>query len=178
MALDAVSGYSVRMNYPQKTNLRPAQSFTSKPEVDEEKSNATKYMIGATALAAVIGLGIAGHAGKLGKGIQELLGGAEKATEKGVKRTEELVTNAQGGAKKTLSGGSSSSIGMYGQDLYDPIDPMNAMDPMSPYYRNPANDGLFGQNLYDPVNPMNTMDPLSPSYQDPMADSFGGGFGI
>ncbi len=46
---------------------------------DKEKSNAAKYMIGATALAGVIGLGIAGRKGHLGEGIQKFLGGAKKS---------------------------------------------------------------------------------------------------
>ena len=52
--------------------------ITKAPEKDEEKSNAAKYMIGATALAGVVALGVAGYKGKLGKGIQKFLGGAEK----------------------------------------------------------------------------------------------------
>ena len=93
MAIDTIGNYSVRAQYAPKANLKSAQSFTSKPEVDEEKSNATKYMIGATALATVIGLGIAGYKGKLGKGIQEFLGGAEKAVEKGTQKANEEATN-------------------------------------------------------------------------------------
>lgn len=92
MAIEAVRNYSVGLQQAPKANLKSQQSFTSNPEVDEEKSNATKYMLGATALAAVIGLGIAGYKGKLGKGIQELLGGAEKAAEKGAKNTEDVAT--------------------------------------------------------------------------------------
>ena len=49
---------------------------------DEEKNSTAKYMIGATALAGIVALGVLGYKGKLGKGIQELLGGAEKATSK------------------------------------------------------------------------------------------------
>lgn len=92
MAIEAVRNYSVGLQQAPKANLKSQQSFTSNPEVDQEKSNATKYMLGATALAAVIGLGIAGYKGKLGKGIQELLGGAEKAAEKGAKNTEDVAT--------------------------------------------------------------------------------------
>lgn len=92
MAIEAIRNYSVGLQQAPKANLKSQQSFTSNPEVDEEKSNATKYMLGATALAAVIGLGIAGYKGKLGKGIQELLGGAEKAAEKGAKNTEDVAT--------------------------------------------------------------------------------------
>lgn len=101
MAIEAVRNYSVGLQQAPKANLKSQQSFTSNPEVDEEKSNATKYMLGATALAAVIGLGIAGYKGKLGKGIQELLGGAEKAAEKGAKNTEDVATGTlASGVKK------------------------------------------------------------------------------
>lgn len=94
MAIDAVSNYSVGLQQTPKASLKSQQSFTSKPEVDEEKSNATKYMIGATALAAVIGLGIAGYNGKLGKGIQEFLGGAEKAVKDGAQNASESTGSA------------------------------------------------------------------------------------
>lgn len=94
MAIDAVSNYSVGLQQTPKASLKSQQSFTSKPEVDEEKSNATKYMIGATALAAVIGLGIAGYKGKLGKGIQEFLGGAEKAVKDGAQNASESTGSA------------------------------------------------------------------------------------
>ena len=83
MAIEAVKNYSVGLQQTPKASLKSQQSFTSNSEVDEEKSNAAKYMIGATALAAVIGLGIAGYKGKLGKGIQEFLGGAENAVKDG-----------------------------------------------------------------------------------------------
>ena len=61
-------------------------------------------MIGATALAAVIGLGVAGYKGKLGKGIQKFLGGAEKAVEKGTQNASE---NA-GSVSKPLTSGTES----------------------------------------------------------------------
>ena len=44
-------------------------------------------MLGATALAAVVGLGIAGYKGKLGKGVQEFLGGAKKAATNTVEKS-------------------------------------------------------------------------------------------
>lgn len=102
MAIEAVRNCSVGFQQAPNANLKSQQSFTPNPEVDEEKSNATKYMIGATALAAVIGLGIAGYNGKLGKGIQKLLGGAEKAAEKGAKNAEDVVTD---GSKKLAGEG-------------------------------------------------------------------------
>ena len=91
MAIEAVKNYSIGLQQTPKASLKSQQSFTPNSEVDEEKSNAAKYMIGATALAAVIGLGVAGYNGKLGKGIQKFLGGAEKAAEKGSQNAGETV---------------------------------------------------------------------------------------
>ena len=91
MPIESVKNYSVGLQQAPKLSLKSQQSFTSNSEVDEEKSNAAKYMIGATALAAVIGLGVAGYKGKLGKGIQKFLGGAEKAVEKGSQNAGETV---------------------------------------------------------------------------------------
>lgn len=79
MAIDTIGANFVGMQHIQNHNLKSAQSFTSKPEFDEEKSNASKLMLGATALAAVVGLGIAGYKGKLGKGVQKFLGETKKA---------------------------------------------------------------------------------------------------
>lgn len=104
MSIDAVRNYSIGLQQTPKASLKSQQSFTSNSEVDEEKSNATKYMIGATALAAVIGLGVAGYKGKLGKGIQEFLGGAEKAVEKGTQNASE---NA-GSVSRPLTSGTES----------------------------------------------------------------------
>lgn len=79
MTIDAIGANFVGMQHVQNRNLKSAQSFTSKPEFDEEKSNASKLMLGATALAAVVGLGIAGYKGKLGKGVQKFFGETKKA---------------------------------------------------------------------------------------------------
>ena len=79
MAIEAIGANYVGMQQAQNRNLKSAQSFTSKPEFDEEKSNASKLMLGATALAAVVGLGIAGYKGKLGKGVQKFFGETKKA---------------------------------------------------------------------------------------------------
>lgn len=104
MAIEAVKNYSIGLQQTPKASLKSQQSSTPNPEVDEEKSNATKYMIGATALAAVVGLGIAGYKGKLGKGIQKFLGGAENAVEKGTQNASE---NA-GSVSKPLTSGTES----------------------------------------------------------------------
>lgn len=87
MAIDAIGANSVGMQHVQNHNLKSAQSFTSKPEYDEEKSDASKLMLGATALAAVVGLGITGYKGKLGKGVQEFLGGAKKVATNSTEKT-------------------------------------------------------------------------------------------
>ena len=65
--------------------------ITKTPEKDEEKNNAAKYMIGATALAGVVALGVAGYKGKLGKGIQKFLGGAEKEGSTAVETASEAA---------------------------------------------------------------------------------------
>lgn len=39
--------------------------------------------------------------------------------------------------------------GSFGQDIHDPFDPLNEIDIMSPYYKNPYTD------ISDPLNPMN-----------------------
>ena len=100
MAIEAINSNSVGFKQVAKPNMKSSQNFTSKPDVDEEKSNATKYMIGATALAAVIGLGIAGYEGKLGKTVQEFLGGAEKAT----KNLAEKAVNEHNEVKHDMNG--------------------------------------------------------------------------
>lgn len=79
MAIEAIGANYVGMQQAQNRNLKSAQSFTSKSEFDEEKSNASKLMLGATALAAVVGLGIAWYKGKLGKGVQKFFGETKKA---------------------------------------------------------------------------------------------------
>lgn len=48
------------------------------PEVDEKMSTATKCMIGASAIAGLVMLGIAGRNGYFGKGVQKMLGGVKK----------------------------------------------------------------------------------------------------
>jgi len=58
-----------------------------------------------------------------------------------------------------------SRRGSYGQDIYDPCNPLNYDDYLSPYYQH-TNRGTYGQNLDDMFDPMNKMDPLSP-YYDP-----------
>ena len=81
MAIEPIKN-NATVQYIQQPTLASSQSSNTSEPTDKEKSNAAKYMIGATALATVIGLGIyAGYNGKLGKNIQKLLGGTEKAVE-------------------------------------------------------------------------------------------------
>lgn len=51
------------------------QNITSEqqPQEDKTKSNAAKYMIGATALAGLVALGVLGHKGYLGKDVQKFM---------------------------------------------------------------------------------------------------------
>lgn len=79
MAIEPIKN-NVPIQYVQQQPQNSSQNSNTSEPVDAEKSNAAKYMIGATTLATVIGLGIyAGYKGKLGKNIQKLLGGTEKA---------------------------------------------------------------------------------------------------
>ena len=71
---------------------------------DEAKSNASAYMIGATALASVIALGILGRKGKLGAKIQKVLGGKpvqEKAEQ--VAAASANLASPSKNAKKALA---------------------------------------------------------------------------
>lgn len=136
MAIDAVSNYLVGLQQTPKASLKLQQSFTSKPEVDEEKSNATKYMIGATALAAVIGLGIAGYKGKLGKGIQEFLGGAEKAVKDGAQNASEST----GSASKPLTEGAEEVTTNVSEEI----------DKVNDYFKK---NGVDGKAFIDNNNP-------------------------
>ena len=136
MAIEAVKNYSVRLQQTPKASLKSQQSFTSNSEVDEEKSNAAKYMIGATALAAVIGLGIAGHNGMLGKSIQKFLGGTEKAVEKGTQNASE---NA-GSVSKPLTSGT-ESVGSKASDaLVDGVE--EAVNKCNEYFKSQGLDNV------------------------------------
>lgn len=151
MAIDAVSNYSVGLQQTPKASLKSQQSFTSKPEVDEEKSNATKYMIGATALAAVIGLGIAGYKGKLGKGIQEFLGGAEKAVKDGAQNASEST----GSASKPLTSGTESAGSKASDALVDGAEEVTTnvseeIDKVNDYFKK---NGVDGKAFIDNNNP-------------------------
>ena len=151
MAIDAVSNYSIGLQQTPKASLKSQQSFTSKPEVDEEKSNATKYMIGATALAAVIGLGIAGYKGKLGKGIQEFLGGAEKAVKDGAQNASEST----GSASKPLTSGTESAGSKASDALVDGAEEVTTnvseeIDKVNDYFKK---NGVDGKAFIDNNNP-------------------------
>ena len=157
MAVEAVKIHSVEPQQSPKTKMKSQQNITSSPEVDEEKSNATRLMIGATALAAVIGLGIAGYHGKLGKGVEELLRGTEKSSKKAQDAIEELT---ESGGKPGRAGAPvlyddvPVNSGVFGQDIYDPLDSRNAHDIMSPYYQNPFStygEDPFGNPLDSPL---------------------------
>ena len=88
--MNKISLTTPSVNFRENKQIEEKESTVTQPQVvDEEKSNAAKYMIGATALATVIGLGIAGRKGKLGKNVQEFLGGAKKAGEDAKNKVEQ-----------------------------------------------------------------------------------------
>lgn len=80
MSIDKIAFRGTETVQSQPEVKKAEQEKASEP-IDKEKSNAAKYMIGATALAAVVGLGIAGRRGHLGEGVQKLLGGAKKSAD-------------------------------------------------------------------------------------------------
>ncbi len=79
MPIDKIAYNSVETPIQDKQAIKKEETKKTVETADKEKSNAAKYMIGATALAAVIGLGIAGRKGHLGEGVQRLLRGAKKS---------------------------------------------------------------------------------------------------
>ena len=139
MAIEAISNYSIGLQQTPKASLKSQQSFTSKPEVDEEKSNATKYMIGATALAAVIGLGI-----------QEFLGGAEKAVKNGAQNASEST----GSASKPLTEGAEEVTTNVSEEI----------DKVNDYFKK---NGVDGKAFIDNNNPEQVviMDRTSNGYE-------------
>ncbi|MBQ1612716.1 MAG: hypothetical protein II085_04500, partial [Alphaproteobacteria bacterium] len=69
---------------PQKQEPQPVISAPSKEIIADEPKNKRKRntIIGLSAVAILIGLGVAGRKGKLGPKLQKFLGGAEHATGK------------------------------------------------------------------------------------------------
>lgn len=101
MSVGKVTFRGVEAPQPQPQTPEQTKVSFQGQEVDEEKSNAAKYMIGAAALAGVVALGIAGYKGHLGEGVQKFLGGAKKAAEKeGSKAAESSTSAASGSAAK------------------------------------------------------------------------------
>lgn len=95
MSIDKITFSGVETSTQVKQEIKKEETEKTVEMVDKEKSNAAKYMIGATALAAVIGLGIAGRKGYFGEGMQKLLGGAKKSAndivESGEKKGGEIL---------------------------------------------------------------------------------------
>ncbi len=98
MSVGKVSFRGVETPAPQPQIQEQTKISSQSPEVDEEKSNAAKYMIGATALAGVVALGIAGYKGHLGEGVQKFLGGAKKVAEKEASKAAESTAGAASGS--------------------------------------------------------------------------------
>lgn len=95
MSINKITFSGVETPMQVKQEIKKEETEKTVEMVDKEKSNAAKYMIGATALAAVIGLGIAGRKGYLGEGVQKFLGGAKKSAndivESGEKKGGEIL---------------------------------------------------------------------------------------
>lgn len=105
IAIEKISFRGVDTPIQAQQEARKDETQNQLAPVDKEKSNAAKYMIGATALAAVIGLGILGRKGYLGDGVQKLLGGAKKSAddiaETGQKKGGEILDDISSKAKDT-----------------------------------------------------------------------------
>lgn len=80
--------YAGSKSHPVFNGEKLPNTSLSEPNVDTyehqngKKDNTVKYAVGIGSIIALVGLGIAGYKGKLGKTIQKWLGGAEKAIEK------------------------------------------------------------------------------------------------
>lgn len=99
-----------------KNTKKTVNESKTKP-INKESSNAAAYMIGATAIATVVALGIAGRKGKLGNRLQELLEGKAKninkpnpnvtseanVTSQATQTITETVLTPQQKAKQTLA---------------------------------------------------------------------------
>lgn len=139
----------------------------------EDKENHTLRNLGIGAVVAT-GLAVAGDfAFAKGKHVKKLFKQGEEAAQKEVKSLEDDFGRVAKEEENIASRGS------MGQDIYDPFDPANKLDPLSPYYENTANKGVFGQDIYNPADPMNKMDISSPYYDGGLGSSngYGSGFG-
>lgn len=88
MSVGKISFRGVEAPVPQQPQEKTQVAFKGQENpIDEEKSNATKYMIGATILAGVATLAVLGYHGHLGEGIQKFLGGAKKVAKDAGKDT-------------------------------------------------------------------------------------------
>ena len=107
MSIGKVSFRGAEAPAPQpQTQEKPQVAFEGQV-VDEEKSNAAKWMIGATALAAGIALAVAGNKGYLGKSVQKLLVNAEKTVVNNSEKLAETTVDKvkfEKGIAKSLNG--------------------------------------------------------------------------
>lgn len=101
MAIQKVNFTSAQNINTGNTPPKPQVETNKTPETDKEKSNAAKYMLGATAVATVIAAGIMGRKGLLGKNIQKFLGGGKKeAAAEAEKAAREAQAEAEKAAKE------------------------------------------------------------------------------
>lgn len=77
----------VNVNSPTKSSVKSPDNGGILPEQDKQKSNAAKWMIGATALAGIAALAIAGRNGHLGEKVQKFLHGSVDNTASTAKNT-------------------------------------------------------------------------------------------
>ena len=86
-------------NNAKQVNTTQKETKTPQKE-DKQMTTATKLMIGATAVAGLVALGIAGRKGVLGKNVQKWLGGEKKIAGKGPDKAPDAPS---GGGKGTAA---------------------------------------------------------------------------
>jgi len=142
-------------------------------ELSGDKEDHTLRNIGIKAAVTTIALAILFDLVFVkGKHIRKLVKQSEKTAQKEIKSLEDDSFQVMKEEENIASRGS------MGQDIYDPFEPANKFDPLSPFYDNTANKGMFGQDIYNPTDPMNKMDINSPFYDNGLKSSTGYGSGL
>lgn len=96
---------------------------------------------------------------------ESIFGKEEKAAEEVLHSNKSADDILNAGKKAESEAVDTTMRGKYGQDLYDPLDPRNEDEILSPYYKR---KGSYGQNLDDPLDWRNKNDPASPYYENPL----------
>jgi len=132
---------SSAMQEVAEKNVAPSFCGEIKP-MQEEKSNTIDMCakVG-LAIAAAAGIGLAIKTGKALKVAREAAEGLQKNSDDAKKLASEAVE----GWQKNLDGTVDDAFrmkGIYGQDINDPLNPLNKTDMLSPYFDSSATDSF------------------------------------